>query len=41
MIDNSGLTDFTINRIKELRLKNKMEPRRTLIEGWAWPKIYQ
>ncbi len=38
MIDNSGLTDFTINRIKELRLKNKWSQEELSLKAELDPK---
>ena len=38
MIDNRGLTDFTINRIKELRLKNKWSQEELSLKAELDPK---
>lgn len=38
MIDNSGLTDFTVNKIKELRLKNKLSQEQLSLKAELDPK---
>lgn len=38
MIDNSGLTNFTINRIKELRFKNKLSQEQLSLLSELDPK---
>ncbi|CQR26008.1 anaerobic benzoate catabolism transcriptional regulator [Streptococcus intermedius] len=38
MVDNSRLTDFTINRIKDLRLKNKLSQEQLSLKAELDPK---
>ena len=38
MVDNSRLTDFTINRIKDLRLKNKLSQEQLSLKAELAPK---